>query len=94
VLLLGMAGTHDEPHTADRRQQLQDILRNHLPPCSHAFAYGSGVFKQPALYQAHEKGGTSGPMIDYILVVKDAVQWHQQVLLLVLHLPPILLEAC
>lgn len=45
-----------------------------LPPVAHAFAYGSGVFHQPDLYQ-----GTARPMIDYILAVDDCHAWHSEV---------------
>mmetsp|Transcript_45393 Transcript_45393/g.117526 ORF Transcript_45393/g.117526 Transcript_45393/m.117526 type:complete len:324 (-) Transcript_45393:146-1117(-) len=45
-----------------------------FPPISLAIAYGSGVFKQK-----HEvKPGAPPPLLDYIFVVDDALEWHKQ----------------
>jgi Phosphatidate cytidylyltransferase, mitochondrial len=57
------------------RPALAALLRD-LPPVTHAFAYGSGVFKQPGLYA---KGSEAQAMLDYMLVVDDAADWHSQV---------------
>ena len=58
-----------------RNVELEDIeLVHRFPRSAHAFAYGSGVFRQPGLYRRHEK-----PMIDLIFVVDDPITWHQQV---------------
>ena len=46
-----------------------------LPPVAAAFAYGSGVFHQPGLYQ--RKSSDPGPMIDFVLTVEDPVEWHR-----------------
>lgn len=55
-------------------------LLQHFPPISYGFAYGSGVFQQPELYQATSAKG-SGPMLDFIFIVDDPVTWHTQVLI-------------
>ena len=56
---------------------MNDILVS-FPPVQHAFAYGSGVFKQPGLYNEKMHPG-EGPMTDLIFAVDDPFQWHQEV---------------
>lgn len=55
-------------------------ILKHFPPVEHAFAYGSGVFDQPDLYTSAQRASGAGPMIDLILLVKDPLAWHQEVL--------------
>lgn len=64
-----------------------------FPPVQHAFAYGSGVFKQPGLYDGQPEAsaevptaaaaGAAGtgdrPMLDFIFAVDDPVAWHAEV---------------
>lgn len=56
-------------------RQLQ-LLANQFPPVLHAFGYGSGVFSQT---------DNTGGMVDIVLVVDDAVDWHAQNLVLHSH---------
>eukprot|EP00798_Chlamydomonas_sp_ICE-L_P032130 gene32130-16653_t len=69
--------------------QLSSVLQ-HFPPIQHAFAYGSGVKRQPGLYD-NDDGSTSlpqtatssqdtsqAPMIDLIFAVDNAKEWHEQ----------------
>jgi hypothetical protein len=54
-----------------------DEFVDHVPKgVLHAFAYGSAVFRQPGLYS-----GPDGhqPMVDYFIIVKDALEWHRKV---------------
>lgn len=51
---------------------------DHFPSVQHAFAYGSGVFKQPGLY-ANDTKQYEGPMIDMIFAVDDPLTWHKEV---------------
>ena len=51
---------------------------DHFPHVQHAFAYGSGVFKQPGLYSSNV-AKADGPMIDMILAVDDPIAWHREV---------------
>lgn len=61
------------------QEQLASLVRQHFPPgISFGFAYGSGVFVQPDLYQPNAPAG-SGPMLDFIFAVSDPIAWHQQV---------------
>jgi hypothetical protein len=46
-----------------------------VPAVRHAIAYGSGVFKQPGLYTTN----ASHAMLDFLLIVDDASNWHEQV---------------
>ena len=55
--------------------QLQSLV-NQFPPVLHAFGYGSGVFSQT---------DNIGGMVDVVLVVEDAVEWHEQNLALHSH---------
>lgn len=57
---------------------LASLVQQHFPPISYGFAYGSGVFVQPDLYQPNAPAG-SGPMLDFIFAVEDPVAWHTQV---------------
>ena len=63
--------------------ELAAVLED-FPPVDHAFAYGSGVFRQPGLYSR----GASKPMLDFIFAVESPHCWHKQV-----H-PQVLLSAC
>ena len=56
---------------------LNEII-DYFPSVQHAFAYGSGVFKQPGLY-ADGTTQHEGPMIDMIFAVDDPLAWHQEV---------------
>jgi hypothetical protein len=51
---------------------------DHFPSVQHAFAYGSGVFKQPGLY-ADDIKHHDGPMVDMIFAVHDPLTWHKEV---------------
>lgn len=70
---------------------LRSVLAD-FPPVQHAFAYGSGVFEQPGLYERPPQGppegaaaaaadGSSGdrPMLDFIFAVDDPIAWHEEV---------------
>jgi Phosphatidate cytidylyltransferase, mitochondrial len=41
----------------------------------HAFAYGSGAFEQPGLYERRNER----PMLDLILIVTEPLEWHRRV---------------
>ena len=80
-------------------QQPAEVLHSVLdsfPPVQHAFAYGSGVFEQPGLYDAPAAeglaeaaaGGAAAaapaadqPMLDFIFAVDDPVAWHEEVII-------------
>jgi hypothetical protein len=49
-----------------------------FPSVRYAFAYGSGVFKQPGLYSESPQLD-EGPMLDLIFAVDDPVAWHREV---------------
>ena len=69
---------------------LHSVLAD-FPPVQHAFAYGSGVFEQPGLYDRPRQGAPEGaaaaaaassvdqPMLDFIFAVDDPVAWHTEV---------------
>ncbi len=63
---------------------LHSVLAD-FPPVQHAFAYGSGVFEQPGLYDRSPQGAPEGaaaadrPMLDFIFVVDDPEAWHAEV---------------
>ncbi|PSC75437.1 copper-transporting ATPase chloroplastic [Micractinium conductrix] len=79
------------PHGGEPVEVLHDVLAG-FPPVAHAFGYGSGVFKQPGLYdhpaqqEVAGSGGTGGggggdgdrPMLDFIFAVDDPVAWHTE----------------
>ncbi len=52
----------------------EDVIRE-FPRMRHAFAYGSGVFLQPGLYEK----GKEEAMIDFIFAVEDPASWHHMV---------------
>lgn len=54
-------------------------ILKHFPTIDHAFAYGSGVFGQPGLYDRVKKKAGKQPMIDFVFAVRDPVRWHQEV---------------
>lgn len=59
---------------------LEDLVQRNFPAIDYGFAYGSGVFVQPDLYEAHHRpGAASGPMLDFIFVVADPQAWHTEV---------------
>ena len=58
-----------------REPELAAVLQQ-FPPVAHAFAYGSGVFRQPGLYTL---GGEDKPMLDFIFAVDAPMLWHEQV---------------
>jgi len=62
----------EEPQT---QPELAAVLEQ-FPPVAHAFAYGSGVFRQPGLYPL---GSGDRPMLDFIFAVDAPAQWHAQV---------------
>eukprot|EP00889_Picochlorum_renovo_P001000 jgi/Picre1/28030/NNA_000991.t1 len=53
-------------------------ILKHFPTIDHAFAYGSGVFGQPGLYDRVKKKAGKQPMIDFVFAVRDPVRWHQE----------------
>ena len=55
--------------------ELSAVLQQ-FPPVTQAFAYGSGVYRQPGLYRL---GGDDKPMLDFIFAVDTPTQWHEQV---------------
>eukprot|EP00879_Flechtneria_rotunda_P009206 GHRR01009639.1.p1 GENE.GHRR01009639.1~~GHRR01009639.1.p1 ORF type:complete len:335 (+),score=134.93 GHRR01009639.1:217-1221(+) len=56
-----------------------DLVKRNFPPIEYGFAYGSGAFKQPGLYEHNAAAGSaSGPMLDFIFVVDDPQAWHEQ----------------
>uniref|UniRef100_A0A383W2E8 Phosphatidate cytidylyltransferase, mitochondrial n=1 Tax=Tetradesmus obliquus TaxID=3088 RepID=A0A383W2E8_TETOB len=58
---------------------LEDLVQRNFPAIDYGFAYGSGVFVQPDLYEAHHRpGAASGPMLDFIFVVADPQAWHTE----------------
>jgi hypothetical protein len=70
-----MQGTQDSG-----TKPLTKLVQRNFPAIDYGFAYGSGVFVQPDLYEAHHKpGAASGPMLDFIFVVEDAQAWHTEV---------------
>lgn len=50
-------------------------LLNTFPPVKFAFAYGSGVVEQGG-YKYESMDPSKLPMLDLILVVDDALEWH------------------
>lgn len=44
-----------------------------------SFSYGSAVFSQPGASTSATKHGAQKSMIDIILIVRNAIQWHEQV---------------
>ena len=73
-----MPAPHREPMPAkepDREPELAAVLQQ-FPPVAHAFAYGSGVFRQPGLYPL---GSGDRPMLDFVFAVDAPAQWHAQV---------------
>jgi hypothetical protein len=58
--------------------QLEDLVARNFPPVYYGFAYGSGVFLQPDLYQSGTGASSTGPMLDFIFVVDDPTSWHAQ----------------
>lgn len=59
-----------------QRNELFGSILGSYPPVEAAFAYGSGVFKQPDLYKPN---AGNGPMIDLVFVVESERDWHAQV---------------
>ncbi|KAK9858420.1 hypothetical protein WJX84_004892 [Apatococcus fuscideae] len=53
-------------------QQLSNLLKL-LPDVQYAFGYGSGVFRQPNLYEAGQQ-----PLLDFVVAVEDPAAWHAQ----------------
>ena len=51
-----------------------DSLLDHFPPVSHAFAYGSGVFRQ----RNYSDEQARGAMTDVVLAVEDPEAWHSE----------------
>lgn len=62
----------------DHQHQLATLMRQHFPPVSYGFAYGSGVFVQPDLYESNTPKH-AGPMLDFMFVVDDPQRWHAEV---------------
>ncbi len=52
---------------------LQNLVHSNFPPPCHAFGYGSAVFKQ-----ANYNISKPNEVIDIILIVNDAKQFHEQ----------------
>ena len=57
-----------------RAKELAGFLKT-VPAVQHAFAYGSGIFKQEGLYSSNKER----PMLDFILAVDDPESWHNEV---------------
>lgn len=67
-------------HTPPPSSILADLTQRNFPPIQYGFAYGSGVFSQPDLYQKSATAGSAaGPMLDFVFVVDDPLSWHAQV---------------
>ena len=52
-------------------------LLESFPAVDCALAYGSAVFEQPGLYERGQGG--AAPMLDFLLVVDNPLQWHTEV---------------
>jgi hypothetical protein len=61
----------------DRARSLVVDFLNTVPCTSLAFAYGSAVFPQSS--QPDAKEDDKSRMLDVILFVNDAVEWHAEV---------------
>jgi hypothetical protein len=72
------SGGQQHQQQQDHQHQLATLMRQHFPPVNHGFAYGSGVFVQPDLYQANTPKH-SGPMLDFMFAVDDPQRWHAEV---------------
>ncbi|KDD75731.1 mitochondrial matrix protein Mmp37 [Helicosporidium sp. ATCC 50920] len=56
------------------------VLLQKLPPIDYGFAYGSGAFYQPGLYESganSPSGVPAQPMLDFIFAVEHPVTWHR-----------------
>jgi mitochondrial translocator assembly and maintenance protein 41 len=59
---------------AERTGKLRTLIEQNFPRCDCAIGYGSGV--KPQL--GYSDSDDEKPMVDFILVVSDAVAWHAQ----------------
>ena len=59
-----------------RARELSAVLEL-FPAVRHAFAYGSGIFVQPGLYNAESMA--QRPMLDFMFAVDSPEEWHEQV---------------
>ncbi|GMH45030.1 hypothetical protein BSKO_12987 [Bryopsis sp. KO-2023] len=60
----------------ERNEFLAQVLDS-FPPIEAAFAYGSGVFEQPDLY---DPAGRNKPMLDFVFAVDSPRSWHSQLI--------------
>lgn len=61
----------------DRARGVMEDFMDHLPVTTFAFAYGSAVFSQRS--SSGTKQDVASPMLDVILFVNDALEWHSEV---------------
>ncbi|KAL7004619.1 Mitochondrial translocator assembly and maintenance protein 41 [Cystobasidiomycetes sp. EMM_F5] len=61
---------HTEIQSSELHNELSGIVNDFRAPIRHAFAYGSGVFRQKG-YSSEAK-----PMLDFIVAVSHPSHWH------------------
>ncbi|BDA51403.1 phosphatidate cytidylyltransferase, mitochondrial [Coccomyxa sp. Obi] len=67
----GLPSRNSNDTTLPDDPDFSDLI-DEFPGMRHAFAYGSGVFNQPGLYEDNVKKA----MIDFIFVVENPASWH------------------
>jgi hypothetical protein len=55
-----------------------------FPKLRHAFAYGSGFYAQPGLYDGHHAAQEKA-LLDFIFVVENPTLWHREVRVAQIH---------
>eukprot|EP01023_Acetabularia_acetabulum_P059413 TRINITY_DN713_c0_g1_i1.p1 TRINITY_DN713_c0_g1~~TRINITY_DN713_c0_g1_i1.p1 ORF type:complete len:459 (+),score=50.62 TRINITY_DN713_c0_g1_i1:86-1462(+) len=79
IQLTAFSNSHEANQNQNgKNNQFNDYyyqILQRFPKVQHAFAYGSGVFHQPDLYDK-PSSRADRPMIDFVLVVDDPVAWH------------------